>query len=226
MDFRAHFNKGWTKKFGMIYTITITIIFAIINFYGQKDMIIGFGLLLFALAALYTPILLFLIYEKWNAKDFGIVLNRRMVIITLILLIPIIVILINKSEGINKTVNIISIITRVGEEVFYRGFLFQYLCMIFKNKKYPIIKTILLSSLFFTLVHTQTFLPMNNITMVDIFIYSVIFATIRYYTKSILTPVVLHCISDAGIFGGILGAVIYFILYKSRTTFNVEKSNV
>lgn len=221
MDLNTHFQNKWTKKFGIVYIIASTIIFAIVNFYFYGKSV-GVGLIPFILLSLYAPALLYLKYEKWNHEDFGVVLNLRMIIITLILAIPMVV---SYSKEISKSLDILSIIIRFGEELFYRGFLFQYFFMIFRNKRYPVIRTILLSSLCFALVHTQTFLPTNNLTMIDIFISAVGFATIRYYTKSILTPVVLHCISDGGVFGGILGAVIYFIIYGLRNYIKVDNQS-
>lgn len=230
MNHNMNFINTWSKKFGLIYTVTFTIIFAILNYYHKKislsaPTVVILGLLLFTIVSLIAPIIVFMKYERWNAEDFGVVSNKKMVIITLIFTIPIAVILLDRSTINKQPINIISIIIRVGEELFYRGFLFQYFNIVFKNKKYSVIKTILLTSLFFALIHTQTFLSTNPNTMIHIFLYALAFATIRYYTKSILTPTVLHCISDAGIMGGVFGTLIYYLLYKSRFITHTNKDN-
>ncbi len=85
-----------------------------------------------------------------------------------------------------------SFIVGFREEIFYRGFV-QYNI----NKSKGIILSIILTSLIFTLYHVIFFIWGQWITLVQIFIWSLVIGIIYYKTKSIVFVSLIHGVYDA-----------------------------
>ena len=84
-----------------LYIITTTIIFAVINFYVWAPntshiepifVIMMLGVWLIGILVFFYPALLFIKHESWEIKDFGIVSNRKAIIVTLLTVLIIVVI--------------------------------------------------------------------------------------------------------------------------------------
>lgn len=69
---------------------------------------------------------------------------------------------------------------------------------------------ILVSSLAFALVHTQTFLPESTDTMFAIFLFAIFLAFLRYATGSLLPGIIVHLAANTqDMLAVFLGCVIY-----------------
>lgn len=81
-----------------------------------------------------------------------------------------------------------SIISPIYEEIFYRGFLYQFF-----SSRYGVLSGMLISSFIFTIVHLPTFntLPVN-------FVSGLIFSWVYQKTESIIPSILIH-----GTFNGI-----------------------
>jgi hypothetical protein len=77
------------------------------------------------------------------------------------------------------------------EEIFYRGCLFGFLCSVY-NKN--IILPSIVTSLFFSLMHTQHY---DIASQSFYFLISLIFISIRIKTKSLLYSTILHSVMNA-----------------------------
>ncbi len=171
---------------------------------------------------LYAPLVLFTTISNWKIISFGFSGNYRIFIATLPFLLFFAIFAILNIESIAWQSGLIEAFARTGEEVFFRGFLFLLVLKIFNNKERPEIWAILISSLAFTLVHTQIFqssyfIDSNSsrsfliiVRMLNLFLNSVLFAFIRHWSKSILPAVVLHNISKGGVFALPFCIAIYF----------------
>lgn len=161
---------------------------------------------------LYAPLVLFTTISDWKIINFGFSGNYRIFIVTLPFLFFFALFTILNKESVAWQSGLIEAFARTGEEVFFRGFLFLLVLKIFNNKEKPEIWAVLISSLAFTLVHTQIFqnsyfLETNlnrpyliSIRLINLFLNSVLFAFIRHWSKSILPSVIFHCISKGGVF--------------------------
>lgn len=116
------------------------------------------------------------------------------------------------GTGTDFLTSLTEAIARTGEELFFRGFVYALVIRIFANQKkiYTHLWAIMLSSLAFAVVHTQTFLPANNDTMLSILLFSLFLGSVRSLTGSILPGIILHLLFNTGtIVAVILGCVIY-----------------
>lgn len=208
-------------RFGIIYTLVLITIAAVANYFtwGTQfaSTIINVLLLILTIAmwtALYVPIPIFIKTANWKLRDFGFVVNKGTIIISLGLAL-----LVLFRLGVNLQLNylqyaLIDAVARVGEEVFFRGFIFTLVIKLLQGKQWSSFWAVVISSLAFAIVHTQTFLPSNHLTMLDIFISSLLMGVIRYFTGSVLPGIIAHCAGNAGILGMLAGILIYclFIL--------------
>tara|TARA_Y100000294_G_scaffold148239_1_gene144550 strand:- start:24 stop:440 length:417 start_codon:yes stop_codon:yes gene_type:complete len=71
------------------------------------------------------------------------------------------------------------------EEVFFRGFLYRY----FRLKKYSVFKCVVLTSLIWTTIHFYSF---NGSAV--LFFSGLLLGYIRVKTKSIVAPIIMHCV--------------------------------
>jgi membrane protease YdiL (CAAX protease family) len=214
-------------RFGIIYTLIFTLIAAVTNYFtwhvqfSTVTISILATILFFTMwFALYMPMPIFIKKAKWEFKDFGFVLNKRTIIISVA-----IALLILFKLGLTFQLSyipdaLIEGFARVGEEVFYRGFLYTLVLKLFKGKERPNFWAVVISSFVFAIMHTQTFLPTNPLTMQGIFINTLLLGFFRYFTGSILPGVIFHCASNAGVLAMLSGTLIYclFIIFDYLRT--------
>lgn len=205
-------------KFGIIYIVIITIIAAIANYFTwhaqitSQTMFISVFIVGFILwIGMYFPVFIFMKKDKWKLEDFGICLNKKLTIGTLLLTTFILWKIGLKFSVSNLPFAVVEAFARVGEEIFYRGFIYAFVLKLFANKRKPWILAVIISSFLFTIMHTQTFLPENSLNMFSIFMTSVLLALFRHWTDSILLGIILHCVSNGGIETMLIGMIIYFI---------------
>lgn len=222
--------KPKVYKFGVIYSIVLVLIAAITNYFTWdiqneseilNSLIVVFGVVLWI--ALYIPMPVFMIKAKWKISDFGFVLNKSTLIVSLILSLFLTIRLAGTFKLEYFTISIVETFARVGEELFFRGFIFTLAVKMLGKKENAKLWAVLISSLMFTVVHTQTFLPTNQLTMIDIFLSSLMICVFVYFTGSILPGIILHLAGNAGTLGMLLGIVLYGLFIIIAYIFN--KSN-
>ncbi len=200
-------------RLSLIYTFTLLLIVGIGNYYTWIDGIVTSINLLFVLGwlALYFPLFISYKYDHWEIKEFGFIVNYKTVLFLIVFLI-----LLFSNNGIPLTINwkslFLETFSRTGEELFFRGFLYVLFLKIFNNQNKPWIWAVVLSSLLFSMVHTQTLLPEYNSTMFDIFTIGIVLALLRKWSGSILPCILIHIlIKSFNILGCILGIIFYFM---------------
>ncbi len=178
--------------------------------------------------ALYIPVPVLMTKADWKISDFGFVINKGTVIASLALGALMLIRLgwTFRVDLIQYT--IIEAFARVGEELFFRGFIFTLALKLLKGKENSVLWAILISSVLFAIVHTQTFLPSNHLTMIDIFISGLIMVIIRYFTGSILPGIITHLAGNTGVLGMGLGILIYCMVIivvsvrRKKSEMNIE----
>jgi len=209
-------------SFGIIYVLAIVIFGAITNYLTwteDKEITLLF-LLLLAIVILYLPLIVFTQYADWKINEFGFVLNGFTTLLFAILLLLCVF-----SSSVwpvtDLQFSLIEAVARTGEELFFRGFLYTLVLRLLTNNNglRSHIWAILLSSLAFALVHTQTFLPENNTTMFQIFLFACFLASVRLWSGSILPGIILHILINTGeLISVMFGCAIYglFVFWSYR----------
>lgn len=234
----TQFEDSKTSKlyrFGVVYTLVIVIIAAIANYFTwdsvYESSIVNAFILILTIAmwiALYIPVPVFMTKADWKISDFGFVINKGTFIASFAVGALMLIRLgwTFRFDLIQYTV--IEAFARVGEELFFRGFIFTLALKLLKGKENSVLWAILISSVLFAIVHTQTFLPSNHFTMIDIFISGLIMVIIRYFTGSILPGIITHLAGNAGVLGMVFGILIYCIVIivvrvsRKKSEMNIE----
>lgn len=168
---------------------------------------------------LYLPMIVFTKKYGWQLNEFGFSFNYKVIILIISVLV---LIFINRHSftfnGWNYAA--IQMFARTGEEVFFRGFLFTFFLKIFKDKNKPWIYAVLLTSICFTVVHTQTFLPDYKTSMIDVFLTSVILALFRLWTNSILPAILMHVFFQSNALGVLFGLIMYCLITLSTPIYS------
>lgn len=197
----------------LIYTAILLSIVGFGNYYTWTHGVVQNISLIFVLVwmALYVPLLVSHKYDNWKIKEFGFIVNYK---VLLFLIFFLIILFSNKDIPlvIKWKSLFVEVFARTGEEIFFRGFLYTLFLKMFNSQKRPWIWAVVLSSVLFAMVHTQTLLPEYNSNMFDIFTIGISLALLRKWTGSILPAMLIHIlIKSFNILGCILGIVFYFI---------------
>jgi len=144
---------------------------------------------------------------KYEISELGFKITK-----SLLISLPIFLIIIFAKTNYDISINtfywaILLSFARVGEEVFYRGFVYTLCLKLFQNRERPWIWAMTLSSFAFAVMHTQYDI---NI-MVNTFVLAIFLALCRHITDSILIPIIIHCAFAGGILTILMGIFIYFI---------------
>lgn len=207
-------------KLGIFYIAVITIIAAVSNYFTWHAKftsdILGIGVFFLGIMlwiSFYVPMYIFIKRASWRVEDFGFVINKRLTIISAILIIFI-------SFKINSSFSfafigffLLEAFARVGEELFYRGFIYNLVLKLSKAKQNSWLFAVFISSFLFTIMHTQTFLPDNPLNMPSIFISALLLGLLRHWTGSILPGIIIHCAANGGILSMIMGILIYILIF-------------
>ncbi|WP_291573097.1 CPBP family intramembrane glutamic endopeptidase [Clostridium sp. UBA4548] len=194
--------------FSILYIIFISIISIYLNGFVEFDPS-NYKMLLIAIILwllLYIPIPISVMKAKYEISEFGFKITKA-----LLISLPIFLIFILPKANYDISINtfywaILISFARVGEEVFYRGFVYTLCLKLFKHKNTPWNWAIVLSSLLFAMMHTQYDLGI----MVSTFILAIFLGLLRHITDSILIPIIIHCALAGGILTILLGIFIYF----------------
>lgn len=199
---------------GSIYTLLMIVYAAIINYLSwspQNEIDPWMPIFLATWLILYIPLFIFPRWAGWNLSGFGIRLDPLVFSLSLIIVVAGL-----GCSAIQQNTSIqlglIEGFARGGEELFFRGFVYQLVLKICGSKTHPRVWAVLVSSLLFALVHTQTFLPDNHTDMFNIFLLGAIFASIRALTGSVLPAMVAHAAFRGGMLGMISAVLIYMLL--------------
>lgn len=202
--------------FGSIYVILSIIAMGIINYFSWSPGVVTelsvFGLLLWG--SLYLPMIFFNYFADWKISEFGFVLNKRVGIVIALSLLLGVWLYIREPEiwMFDKWYySLIESFARVGEELYFRGFIYLLVLKLFKAEKKPHLWAIILSSIAFTFMHTQSFLPENGTPIFQIFLLALFFAYLRDKTDSLLPGITIHCLLKGNLLGILFGWAIYVI---------------
>lgn len=182
-----------------------TAIFIFVALYGIINAIIKYNdLFVFLLLLFWTAIIVFMYKNKILGK-YGISLgkyNKPSILISLLFFALIILrhtverLLYNSEYNLSALKIILIVSAAFGEELFFRGIVFNYLRTKFFNLRLPLI----ISSVLFAAFHIVNVFD-NGIlyTLVQILFAcsaGMCFALIYYLTKSLSVPVLLHIITN------------------------------
>lgn len=224
MDSQTLPTKRNISSLGILYALAIVILGAFINYLAWakgEDFTPRKALFLMLVAVLlYLPVYIFPRYDNWPLREFGFVINGMT-----IFLASMVIILSICTASIWPVASLkfafFEAIARTGEELFFRGFLYSLIIQVrqYKNELLTHLGAILLSSLAFAVVHTQTFFPENTTTMIQVFLFGLFVAFLRLWSGSILPGIILHLLFNTGeLISVIFGVLIYvsFVFWAYR----------
>lgn len=215
MKMVKNISKKEVYKFGIAYIALITVIAAIFNYFtwhSKYSSSLGFMIVVLTIMlwiAFYVPMYVFIKRDAWSIRDFGFVVNKRLIIISIILVLFIIIKLKLCFSFAFVGYILLEAFARVGEEVFYRGFIYTFSLKLFNGKQNSWIWAIFISSLMFAIIHTHTFLPDNQLNILSIFLSALILGLLRFWTDSILPGIIIHCVANGGILCMLAGILLY-----------------
>jgi membrane protease YdiL (CAAX protease family) len=200
-----------TNLYASAYIVVMLLVAALGNYYGFKNLAVN----LIFWTALYLPALIFPRFAGWKLTQLGFSLNLRLLLVSAILLaivwFPLRDSLVNfradQLPGI-----LIQTYARSGEELFFRGFIFLYALQIFRSQKWPVLWAVILSTLCFTWVHTQTLLPGAQTEINGVILFALVMGLLRAWTISILPGVIAHLVLN-GASSGILPVVLVYAIF-------------
>jgi membrane protease YdiL (CAAX protease family) len=206
-------------KLGIVYIAIITITAAIANYFtwhAQFSSILlqitVFVLGIMMWIAFYVPMYIFIKRDAWEIRDFGFVINKRLIILSVVLVLFIMTKLKLSFSFVFFYMILLEAIARTGEELFYRGFIYSFVLKLLNKKQNSWLWAVVISSLLFAIVHTQTFLPDNSLNIPSIFISALLLGLLRHWTNSILPGVIIHTVSNGGLLCMLIGILVYLII--------------
>ena len=207
-------NKNWLAWAG-IYAAILIALMGFLNYtqpYSAGPVMIPIMWLLILWASLYLPVIVLPLVARWKVADFGFSLSPTLAIAALI--VTVFCAVITNAATTTWGSATLEAFARTGEEVFFRGFLITVFLRLFEGKRRPWLWAAILSSVLFTLVHTQTFqqsfLSQHGspstpavYTIVERFLnlllVAFVLALIRVWTRSILPGAIAHSIVNGSI---------------------------
>ncbi len=219
-------------KLGIIYSFLVLILSTCVTLfmyhYGEDYQELGIIVKLIFILLFFLPLLIFKDNNNFLLEELGFKFNWRSVIITFC-----IVLFLSLATGFQTATElafgskIIEGIARTGEEFFFRGFIYLIILQLFKNEKHKNLSAMILSSLIFTIAHTEIFLGTYHFGFINMFFNTFItFAIVRHFSKSLLPVVAIHTFMNGGIASCIIGIMITsIIIYINHTKekFSVEE---
>ena len=172
---------------------------------------------------LYLPVIALPLLAKWKVTDFGFTLNPILALVGL--LFAVFCGFMTASVRITWSSAVFEAYARTGEEVFFRGFLIFLFIRLFATQRRPWLWAAVLSSVLFTLVHTQTFqasflssysAPTTPAAykiferLLNVFIIALGLALLLVSTRSILPGAIIHCFLNAGPYTLLFVLILYF----------------
>jgi uncharacterized protein len=207
-------DNKWLLWSGL-YALMLVLLFMVLNYSTPWSAEPSARPELWQMAAwslLYLPVIVLPLCAKKKITDLGFTISPYLLLAFVMISMACALF---SSPGQNSLTKAgIEAFARTGEEVFFRGFLFEICLQIFARRRQAWLWAALVSSLVFTLAHTQTFQPeflsqYGSTTepvfykiierLLNIFCLSLIFALLRAWTHSILPGAIAHAILNGGI---------------------------
>lgn len=204
-------------RFCVIYLIVTMIVFMIGNlleyYYLSKFKIIDVLVEFFVAIIYFIPLFYCNIKCKWNRFNLGFNFNVKSIIITIMLLCVFLYKLGDLRYKNSFTFSINEGILRCGEEFYFRGFIYFLILKIYENYPSKNSKAMIISSVLFTLGHSTIFIGVYPLDIFSMFISTFLaFATLRYYTKSLLPEIAMHTYLNGGFISALVGIVFFTII--------------
>ncbi len=215
-------NEKLKIKLGLAYAFIVLIIGAIINYKEPFDAnpdISPNPMHIFSWILLYLPIIFVPIIFHWKLSDVGFSITPISILLTLFIVMSCSLITTVKSVSLYGFFS--EALARTGEEFFFRGYIFLLVKTIFNNNRRSWIWAVIISSICFTLVHTQTFQPSYFTSgtesttffivqrLLNVLMVGIVLALMRYFSKSILPGSAAHAVLTGGAFTVPFVIVIY-----------------
>lgn len=169
---------------------------------------------------LFVPFFVFALFRDWNFKEFGFLLNPRAALSALLIVGVLVPSFLNYYNY--PLIGVVEGFARFGEELFFRGFLFVLVAVLFRGRSKPWLWATIISSACFALVHTQVFQPtyfsaIANGTrfflvaqrLVNVFLAGMALALLRHWSRSLLPPIVVHTALNGGLIAIAVGVVMF-----------------
>lgn len=222
---RDGFWQKWDKGLvvGVIYAIAVLILGGTLNYvlpYSSGPETAPTAVIWLTWAALYISLALMIAAAGWQVSDFGIHVSRRMAFAGIAVIAAFGLLL--RVYPISWQSAAIEAFARTGEEVFFRGLLYALLLRLFRTRKLPWLWAVVVSTILFTAVHTQTFqssyldslgaMPTGYKIfdrLLNVFMIGLLIALLRYWSDSILPGALIH----AGLQGGLLTIPFTLLIY-------------
>ncbi len=218
-------NKGNWLLWGGLYATILLALICYLNYTepyssGSVTTPILWQLILWGL--LYLPVIILPIVAHWKVTGFGFTLSLKLGL-AVILVATLCAGITNMTE-ITWRSSILEAFARTGEEVFFRGFLFDLFIRLFSGKRRPWLWAAFATSLLFALAHTQTFQqsypgqygsPLTAAVytiaerLLNAFGIGLVLALLRVWTGSILPGAIAHSIINSNILALPFVLVIY-----------------
>lgn len=209
-------SKRNVYTFGVIYTIVSLILFAILNYFTwTAGPVTEIALLYFVgWISLYVPLFIFYSHAQWEVNETGFTINKRVGIIVALSLVLGGYLYMKEPRMfvVEKWYSsVIEAFARTGEEVYFRGFIYTLVLKLFQHKKKPWMWAVLLSSIGFSAMHTQTLLSEYGTSIFQVFLFALFTAYLRHLTGSVLPGITIHCLLKGGLAGVLFGWIIYVL---------------
>lgn len=164
------FREERVYLYGSIYVLLSIVVFAVVNYFTwSPGVVTGLSALsLLGWTSLYLPVIVFNKSAGWKIDEFGFTLDRRVGIVVAISLLLGAWLYVREPDMRmfeRWHYSLIEAFARVGEELYFRGFVYLLALGLFQTEKKPHLWAIVLSSMAFTVMHTQSFLPENGTPM-------------------------------------------------------------
>lgn len=210
-------------KFGIVYALTVIILSSFItifmHYYGKDYQVVSNGLKVTFILLFFLPVAIFNGSKEFTLAELGFKFNwRSMMISFCIILVLSIATIQNTDFEFKLGFSIVEGIARTGEEFFFRGFIYLIILRIFKERKNKNIIAMVLSSMIFTVAHTEIFLGTYHFGFFNMFFNTFItFAILRHYSKTLLPVVTFHTYMNGGLISSIVGMLIILcIMYINQ----------
>ena len=217
-------NDRRTLTIGLIYACLVFFVGAIINYTEPFDAnpdVTPNPVHIVLWILLFLPIFFIPLIFHWKMSSLGFSITPILALITLALILPCSIITTEKSVSLYGVFS--EAVARAGEEFFFRGYIYLLVIKLLNNNKRSWIWAIIISSMFFALIHTQTF--QNTYfksgsesviffiiqRILNVFVVGIALGMLRHFSNSILPGSIIHAILTGGAFTVPFVLIIYGI---------------
>ncbi len=218
-------DRSGDVRVALLYTAAVTVLGAVVNAVtaytpDTSDALTVWHGLFWGL--LYVPVMVWPFLYRWPLKDIGFGLTPW-ALVAAVLMGGVCGGLVGGKPGFSLLDSSVEAVARVGEELFFRGFLYALLLRMAAGRQRPWIWAVLGSAVVFMAVHTTAFRPEYVATLGDqpvgwiildrllnVLGLALVFGLIRAGTRSIWPSALAHSLSGGGV--GALPAALAILL--------------